>query len=243
MYPGGIAALLLQSLHPAAMSAVAGHSGYRSDPWGRLQRTADYLAATTFGTVDIAEAAIDKVRSIHQRVRGRDDLGRPYRADDPHLLRWVGTAEAYAFLTAFQTLGPDALTVAEADQYVAQAASVAERLGATGMPTSVAAMEDTLAEYRPELASIPATKEAARFLLREPPVPVLARPGYGMLAAGAVALLPNWARRELDLPLPGPARGLAESVGRAGTTVVRWGLAGLSDEKARNRHRGARPAA
>src|SRR5215469_4069232 len=39
MFIGGIRALLLQSLHPLAMAAVAGHSGYRGDPWGRLQRT------------------------------------------------------------------------------------------------------------------------------------------------------------------------------------------------------------
>ena len=37
MFVGGITALLLQSLHPLAMAAVAGHSGYRGDPWGRLQ--------------------------------------------------------------------------------------------------------------------------------------------------------------------------------------------------------------
>ena len=37
-------ALLLQALHPAAMAGVAGHSGYRSDPWGRLQRTGEFIA-------------------------------------------------------------------------------------------------------------------------------------------------------------------------------------------------------
>src|ERR1700735_5666379 len=37
MFVGGVRALLLQSLHPLAMAAVAGHSGFRGDPWGRLQ--------------------------------------------------------------------------------------------------------------------------------------------------------------------------------------------------------------
>src|SRR6187431_1739330 len=49
MFVGGLRALLLQSLHPLAMAGVAQHSDYRVDPWGRLQRTADFLAATTFG--------------------------------------------------------------------------------------------------------------------------------------------------------------------------------------------------
>ena len=36
MFVGGIRAVLLQTLHPAAMTAVAEHSGYRGDMWGRL---------------------------------------------------------------------------------------------------------------------------------------------------------------------------------------------------------------
>ena len=82
MFPGGVAALLLQSLHPLAMAGVAGHSGYRGDPWGRLQRTSHFLATTTFGTVEDAEATIEHVRGIHERVRGRDSRGRAYRASD-----------------------------------------------------------------------------------------------------------------------------------------------------------------
>ena len=49
MFVGGIRALLLQSLHPLAMAGVDAHSGYRGDPWGRLQRTSYFLAVTTFG--------------------------------------------------------------------------------------------------------------------------------------------------------------------------------------------------
>ena len=49
MFVGGLRALLLQSLHPLAMAGVAAHSGYRGDPWGRLQRTSYFLAVTTFG--------------------------------------------------------------------------------------------------------------------------------------------------------------------------------------------------
>ena len=65
MFIGGIRALLLQSLHPLAMAAVAGHSGYRGDPWGRLQRTSYFLAVTTFGQEDDARKAIMRVRGIH----------------------------------------------------------------------------------------------------------------------------------------------------------------------------------
>ena len=106
MFPAGVASLLLQMLHPMAMAGVAGHSGYKSDPWGRLQRTSHYLATTTFGTVEHAEEAIAMVRSIHERVRGKDHLGRPYRASDPHLLMWVHAAEIDSFLRGFRPSPP-----------------------------------------------------------------------------------------------------------------------------------------
>src|SRR5579863_8677358 len=79
MFVGGLRALLLQSLHPQAMAAVAQHSDYRADPWGRLQRTAAFLAATTFGPADDAQRAVDRVRRVHQHVTGTDGDGRPYR--------------------------------------------------------------------------------------------------------------------------------------------------------------------
>jgi len=231
MFPGGVAALLLQSLHPLAMAGVAGHSGYRGDPWGRLQRTSHFLATTTFGTVEDAEATIARVRSIHERVRGKDERGRPYRASDPHLLRWVHVAEAHSFLTAHQRYAVDPLTPAECDTYVEQSALVARRLGATDVPTTAAALESALEAYRPELEATDAARDAARFLLLDPPLPWAARPGYGLIATGGVALLPGWARRWLRLPLIGPAHSVASGVGLVGTRAVRWAMAGVAQER------------
>ncbi|WP_286960015.1 MULTISPECIES: oxygenase MpaB family protein [Arsenicicoccus] len=223
MFAAGITALLLQSLHPSAMAGVAGHSGYRGDPWGRLQRTSHYLATTTFGTIEHAEQAIATVRSVHERVRGKDDLGWPYRASDPHLLRWVHVAEVWSFLTGHQRHGSRPLTPAEADTYVAQTAIPAARLGAGDLPATVRELEEALAGYRPELRVTPAARDAADFLLREPPLPRPARPGYQLLARGAVDLLPGWARDELGLARP----ALAAPAGAVGTRLVRWGLSAV----------------
>src|SRR6202012_4863291 len=98
MFDGGLRALLLQSLHPQAMIAVAQHSDYRNDPWGRLQRTSTFLAVTTYGTADDAQHAVDRVRRVHEHVKGTGPGGLPYRAGNPHLLRWVHVAEADSFL-------------------------------------------------------------------------------------------------------------------------------------------------
>jgi uncharacterized protein (DUF2236 family) len=225
MFVGGIRALLLQSLHPLAMAGVAGHSGYRSDPWGRLQRTSAFLARTTFGTVDDAEAAVAQVRAIHDRVRGRAPDGRRYAASDPHLLGWVHAAEADSFLAAYRRFGATRLTAADEDEYVGQSATVAARLGVLDPPRSVADLQATLDAYRPELRGTPAAHDAARFLLLHPPLSWVERPGYACLAAGAVALLPLWAKEMLRLPaLPVTERALTLPVGDAAVRTVRWAL-------------------
>ena len=108
MFVGGIRALLLQTLHPAAMRAVSDHSGYRGDMWGRLNRTSHFLAVTTFGTAADAQASVDMVRRIHERVVGTMDDGTPYAASDPHLLAWVHLAEVDSFLRAHTVYGKDA---------------------------------------------------------------------------------------------------------------------------------------
>lgn len=233
MFPGGVASLLLQMLHPLAMAGVAGHSGYRSDPWGRLQRTSNYLAATTYGTIEHALATIKQVREIHARVRGKDERGRPYRADDPHLLMWVHVSEVVSFLRAFQSYAATPLSDDEADEYVRQAGLPAAHLGVIDPPASVEELEAQLASYLPELETTTAARDAAEFLLVEPPLPIPARPGYWAIAAGGVALLEPWARQELGLPQSGLlARGVLSPLGRASTATVRWAMAGLARESA-----------
>ncbi len=229
MFVGGVAALLLQSLHPAAMAGVAGHSGYRSDPWGRLRRTADYIAYTTYATIPDAEAAIARVRAAHERVRGRDEAGRPYRASDPHLLAWVHAAETESFLGAYQEYGSGRLSAAEADTYVRQAGVAAGLLGVVDPPASVWDLRATLEAYRPELELTAAARDAARFLIVSPPLPLAARPGYAPLVAGAIAILPDWARTMLVLPLDRLAALAGRPLGRIGAGAVRWGLAGVGE--------------
>lgn len=225
MYSGGIRALLLQSLHPLAMAGVAGHSGFRGDPWGRLQRTSLYLAMTTFGPEPEAQRVLARIRGVHRRVRGHAPDGRPYRADDPHLLRWVHDAEIESFLNAYQWLAREPLSPERADEYVEQAGWAAEQLGLPDPPRSVAELRADLAGFRPELQTSEAARDVAQFLLREPPLPWAARPGYWMLAAGAVAMLPDWAREMLDLPTPSARdRFLLAPAGRMGTAAVGWAL-------------------
>jgi len=225
MFIGGIRALLLQSLHPLAMAAVAGHSGYRGDPWGRLQRTSYFLAVTTFGRASDAQAAIARVQAIHQRVAGIAPDGRPYAASDPHLLTWVHIAEADSFLRAHSRFGAQPLDQAGRDGYVADLARIGAALGVPDPPRTQAELAARIAQYRAELAGTAEAREAARFLLLNPPLPLVARAPYGVLAAAAVSLLPGWARRPLYLPrLPVTEAAVVRPAGKALVHAIRWAI-------------------
>jgi len=225
MFIGGITALLLQSLHPLAMAAVAGHSGYRGDPWGRLQRTSYFLAVTTFGRTGDAREAIARVRAIHQEISGTAPDGRRYAASDPHLLTWVHIAEADSFLRAHTRFGAQPLDRAGRDGYVADLARIGAGLGVPDPPRTEADLTARIASYRAELAGTDQARQAARFLLLTPPLPAAARPPYTVLAAAAVSLLPGWARRPLRLPrLPVTEAALVRPAGDALVHAIRWAI-------------------
>ena len=225
MFPGGIRALLLQSLHPLAMAGVADHSGFQGDPWGRLQRTSHFLAVTTFGTAADAEAMVAAVRRVHETVVGTAPDGRPYAASDPHLLGWVHVAEIDSFLTAHQRYGAQPLDRAGRDAYVAETGRVAQALGVVDPPRTEAELAERIEAYRPELAGTPAARQTARFLLLNPPLPWPARAPYGVLAATAVSMLPRWARRELWLPyMPVTEATAVRAAGTLATRTIRWAM-------------------
>lgn len=197
---GGIAALLLQTLHPLTMAGVAEHSNYEDDPIGRLQRTATYLGATTFGTVAEAQQAIDEVRDVHRRVRGRAPDSRPYSASDPDLLTWVHVAGSYCFLTASHLYGPRRLSRADQDRYYAETADTARALGARWVPVSSDEAQAYLLRIRPELYAGPQARAARDFLLRGFSKKPEDRMVHVVVVAGALGVLPGWARAELGIP-------------------------------------------
>lgn len=225
MFVGGVRALLLQSLHPLAMAGVAAHSGYKGDPWGRLQRTSLFLAVTTFGPAEDAEEMVARIRAVHDRVRGTAPDGRPYAASDPHLLRWVHVAEIDSFLVAHQRYGARRLDQAGRDGYVADTARVAQALGVVDPPRTEAELREQIEAYRPELQGTRAAREAARFFLLHPPLPVLARVPYAAISTAAVATLPRWARRHLYLPyLPVTEAVVVRALGEGVTRTIRWAM-------------------
>ncbi len=225
MMVGGVAALLLQMLHPAVLAGVWDHSRFRDDMQGRLRRTARFIALTTYGSRDEAEAAITRVRAIHHHVAGTLPDGTPYRADDPRLLAWVHVTEATSFLDAWLRYAEPAMPAADQDRYFAEMAVVGAGLGADPLPRSRAEARRILRDMRGELRVDHRTRTICRLLLTHRPAPKLAEPVHALTAQAGVDLLPFWAREMHGLASPLAARPLV----RAGTLglarTLRWAFA------------------
>lgn len=205
---GGLRALLIQALNPRAMAAMAQHSDYREDPWGRLRRTSEYLVATVFGDRAQAERAAARVRAVHGRIQGVDPVtGTAYRADDPDLLLWVHAVEVDSFLAAYRAYaGP--VSDADADRYVAEMVRGAELVGlpAEAVPADLASLRAYLDSFA-GLALTPAAREGMRVVFA-PPMPAALRPLWAIPAVAAVAILPPPVRDLYGLPWPPPATPL-----------------------------------
>jgi uncharacterized protein (DUF2236 family) len=222
MMIGGVAALLLQMLHPAALAGVWDHSTFRDDMLGRLRRTARFIAVTTYGERSQALAAIARVRQVHGHVRCSLQDGTPYAADDPRLLAWVHVCEAIGFLDAWIAFGEPAMTRADQDTYFAQSSEVARALGAAPVPQTRAEADALLAGFQPELAVTARTREVARLILNPPSPTLVMAPAQAILTSASVAILPRWAKRmhRLETPLLAAPLVRAAAFGMAGT--LRW---------------------
>jgi uncharacterized protein (DUF2236 family) len=193
MLAGGLAALMLQTLHPLALAGVWDHSNFRDDLIGRLRRTTSFVSGTTYAPRDQTVALVERVKSIHAQVRGVAEDGRPYSADDPHLLTWVHVTEAYSFLQGYRRYSHIALPAGAADRYYDEVRRVAEALGARDVPASEAQIQTYFRQVRSELCFSDRSREVLAVLSRvRLPVPIAGLSRDVFLQAGA-ALLPPWA--------------------------------------------------
>ena len=226
MMIGGTAALLTQMLHPAALAGVWDHSNFRRDSAGRLRRTAQFIAGTTYAARDHADALIAKIRRIHDRVHGVLPDGTPYSANDPATLTWVHIAGASNFLAAYVRYRDPWLPDPAQDRYYRETAVIARALGAEDVPESRRDVAAYLERVRPTLRFDDRTREVSAALLNQPmDNPAAARAGKLLQQAG-MDLLPQWAAR-LHGHAADPARKALVAAGAHGVgAVVRWALRG-----------------
>ncbi|MFK8329632.1 oxygenase MpaB family protein [Pseudomonas sp. BJa5] len=235
MLVGGISALLLQLLHPLALSGVWDHSNFRQDLLGRLRRTSQFISGTTFGATADAQWLIDKVRTIHLQVVGTAADGRPYAASDPDLLTWVHVAEVSSFLAAHLRYRNPGMPVAEQDAYYDEIALIADRLGARNVPRSRQQISDYLHAMRPQLRCDERSHEVVQVLLAAPAPSRLAQPVAALMLRAGIDLLPDWACALLDLCQHPLQRRLIRLGINSTAPVLRWAMRDGSAQRARRR--------
>jgi uncharacterized protein (DUF2236 family) len=198
MWLAGIRSLYLQALHPRTVAGVVQNSEFRTDPLGRLVRTANFVGATTYCTRAEIEERAARVRQVHRGLRAVDpETGERFRIDEPDLLLWVHCAEVSSFLSVVRRAGFP-LTAAHADRYLDEQRLSASLVGLdrAEVPGSVADMSAYLSRMRPSLRRTAEADEIYRFLHRPPIQGALAlgvrvyEPVVGHLA---YSLLPDWA--------------------------------------------------
>ncbi len=195
LFLGGGRAALLQLAHPFVAHGVDEHSATRTDPIGRFDRTFRAVHAIVFGDLGHARGASERVRRIHEGVRGRIDErvgafrpGDAYSAHDVGALLWV---HATLVDTAVQVydLVVAPLSADDKDAYWRESKRFARLFGIprSALPDS---WSDFQAWFRGALASETLTvgtraRELGRFLLTAPKpasVPLVAT--YRVLTAG-----------------------------------------------------------
>lgn len=195
---GGVAAIVMEILHPSVMAGVQDLSSYREDPFRRGRTTYGYVVTTTFGNTQAAERLIAAVRRIHERVNGIRPDGVPYRALDPELIGWVHTCIPWAVMCAYERFNRP-LSDRERGRYLSEQALIGRLGGAGEIPETAAELDEYVEAMRPKLGVNEQTREFFEFLMTSPfgvrvPRPLSRSVNRRQVESG-MSLMPEWARR------------------------------------------------
>lgn len=211
------AALTLQVAHPAVGAGVDEHSVFRTDPWGRGERSLRSVLLWVYGGEEgLAEGR--RLRELHKTIQGTDAHGRKYHALTPAYYSWVHATGFPAYQHAQRYLGRRPYTEAEERQLYAEWLQVGRLLGIHDRD-----MPQTLEEFWPyfermlaeEVEPTAVAVELASYNPRVPPPPrgplplrlslrllwpLLVRPLARFRRFMTVGMMPPAARAALGLP-------------------------------------------
>ncbi|QGV77600.1 oxygenase MpaB family protein [Streptomyces ficellus] len=189
------AAFTLQVAHPAVGAGVDEHSVFRTDPWGRGERSLRSLQLWVYGGEAAAEEG-RRLRALHAGIRGTDTRGRRYHALTPANYAWVHATGFPVYHHAARYLIRP-LTAAQERQLYAEWLQVGRVLGIhdRDMPQTI---EEFWPYHRKVLAEeIEATAVARELVAADTPLPPFDRgplPMRLIVRALWPLLLPAFAR-------------------------------------------------
>ncbi|MCK7622746.1 DUF2236 domain-containing protein [Streptomyces sp. RS10V-4] len=230
------AALTLQVAHPAVGAGVADHSVFRTDPWGRGERSLASYQLWVYGGARAAEEG-RRLRTLHRTIRGTDAHGRAYHALNPACYAWVHATGYPVFRHAQRYLGRP-FTPAQERRLYAEWLRVGRVLGLRDrdLPQTI---EEFWPYYREVLdTELEQTAVVRELLATDRPLPppdrgprwlrLLLRLGWPVLRPGflrllrflTIGLMPADARRALGLPWTDAQERRLRRLGRVVRTVV-----------------------
>ncbi|MHB1534625.1 MAG: oxygenase MpaB family protein [Acidimicrobiales bacterium] len=110
----GLSAGLLQLMHPGIGAGVAEHSRFFTEPWERIERSLPEILGVIYDPEP--ERTGHRVRGYHQRIRGVDHMGRPYRALAPESYWWAHATFQWSVEQLIDRFARRRLGVAEREQ-------------------------------------------------------------------------------------------------------------------------------
>ncbi|MFF5932758.1 oxygenase MpaB family protein [Streptomyces sp. NPDC012508] len=161
-------ALALQVAHPAVGAGVDQYSVFRTDPWGRGERSLRSALLWVYGGEAAAEEG-RRLRALHRTIQGTDAHGRRYHALTPANYAWVHATGFPVYQHALRLLHRP-LTDAQERRLYAEWLQVGRILGIhdRDMPQTVEAFWPY---YRTMLGEIEATVVLRELVATDQPVP------------------------------------------------------------------------
>ena len=138
--------LIMQTAHPTVGAGVRDFSDFRTDPWGRLDRTVTSLSTQLFGGPDSVREA-QRLRELHESITGTGFAGEPYRALSPDAWAWVHLCN-FDSAAVFLDLFVRPLADSERERLYAEYRQVGRILGVrdSDMPPDVATLRTYVAD-------------------------------------------------------------------------------------------------
>ena len=160
----GMAAIIMEVLHPSVMAGVYEQSSYRTEPLRRAQNTLGYVLRTTFGNTAAATEVIERVKQGPLAHRRHPPRRRAVPGARPRAHRLGAHLHPVGGDGGVRPLPARPLSNAEKDRYLAEQAPIGRMGGAEWVPESVAELDDYVERMRPLMAMTEQTREFIDFL-------------------------------------------------------------------------------
>ena len=196
-FMAGLRALMVQAAHPEVVDGFSDHSQLHYDPIGRISRTGDYVAVTSFGAMPEVQQMVSMVKKIHERVKGVSSRGITYSANQPDLAAWVHYSLIQSFLVAYRLYGDEPLSNQDADRFVYEHIALAKLMD---IDIFIETEEELMQwiQHHNALDQTQSTRDIMVFL-RRPPMSFSMRLGYSLLFDAATNSIPERIQQVLSL--------------------------------------------